>query len=376
MFLSKYTKKFLLISTLLSICLLAGCGSNTGVEQSEVKSDVQNESADDTGSETSDDTKSSAESATDNETNSTKTTTEAYVAQNETYALALPNGEAFGEILQDFVYWEYATAIENDKSNTIIGMLYDKNTPEKEYKINLYYQELDIERMDQVESGMYNVIVTFPEEKDLSYFSFYYNARGFDSDYDYGYDGGWISEEDDLDEISSQELEENPSFRKYYTLFGEVSLTISKKKAKSYEVTNKFADGEKEAILAAIQKEVKKTYKKEKNLYVYIRDFLPGDTRLEGRVVNLDIEDRFDIPLFWVQSLINYSGAKMEKFNGVYWDTHYSTAYSGAGGPYAPSLKQVKKWAKEELDEVDAENCILAYHIKDGKLIDLKSRDQ
>ncbi|MCH5267722.1 MAG: M56 family metallopeptidase [Lachnospiraceae bacterium] len=313
----------------------------------------------------------------DNEADSKETTTETYVAQNEEYGLALPNGKIFGDILQDFVYWEYATTVENDdKSSTIIGRLYDKNSPKKEYKINLYYQELDIEEMDEVESGRYHVVVTFPEEKDLSYFSFYYNARGLESYYDYGYDGGWFKDNVEGG-VPSQGLEKNKWFKQHYTSFGEAGLTISKAKAKEYEVKDKFAHGEKEQILSAIEKTIEKTKKKEKDLYVYVRDFLPADTNLRGKVVDLDIDDPYAIPLSWIRSHIYYSGDKMEKFEGVYWDAHYSIGYSGRISlNSAPTLQQMKKQAKEEKDAVDVDKCVLAYHIKNGKLIDLKSGDK
>lgn len=210
-----------------------------------------------------------------------------------------------------------------------------------------------------------------PENKKLSYFSFNYNARGLSLDYDYGYDG-WFSDSLE-DDISSQELEKNKWFQNHYTSFGEASLILNKAEAEEYEVKNKFPDGEKEQILSAIQKAIKKEYKKEKNLVVYIRDFLPGDEILSGEVVNLDIKDKDDMPLFWIKASINYSGATLGKFEDVYWDTRYSTAYSGASQPYYnPTVQQVKEWAKEEENAINVDKCILAYRIKNGEMFDLK----
>lgn len=301
-----------------------------------------------------------------------KTDTYSVVATNETYGLELPGAAAFRDILQDFIYWEYATMIEKDKNGSfsIIGILREENCLEKELKIHLYYRECDVEEMDYAERNIYNIVVTFPANKELSYFSFCYNARGLSSGYDYGYDG-WFSE-DLEDDISSQELEKSKWFQKQYTSFGETSLTLKKAEAEEYKVTDKFPAGEREQILSAIQKCIKKEYKKKDNLVIYVRDFLPGDQSLSGEVVNLDIKDKYDMPLVWIQSTIHYSGAKMEKFEDVYWSTHYSTAYSGASHPYNPTIKQVRKWAVEEAEAVDASKCILAFRIKDGKITGLK----
>ena len=102
-------------------------------------------------------------------------------------------------------------------------------------------------------------------------------------------------------------------------------------------------------------------------------NFLPGDESLSGEVVYLDIKDKDDIPLFYIRSTIYYSGAKMDKFEDVYWDTHYSTAYSAAGNPhYDPTVKQVREWAAEEAEAIDGSKCILAFHIKDGKITKLE----
>lgn len=300
-----------------------------------------------------------------------KSDSHSVAAENEVYGLALPDAETFRNILQDFIYWEYTVTIEKDGGACILNTLEEEKCLETELKIHLFYQECDAEEMDQAESNFYDVVVTFPENNKLSYFSFKYNARGLSSDYDHGYDA-WFSDSLE-DDISSRELEKSKWFQKHYTSFGETTLTLRKTEADEYEVKSKFSDGEKERILSAIQKAIKKQYKKEDDLFVYIRDFLPGDSTLSGRVVDLDINDKYDMPLYWVRASIYYSGAKREKFEDVYWDTHYSTAYSGASNiDYDPTLKQVKKWAREEKEAVDIKKCILAYHIKDGEMIDLK----
>lgn len=355
-------KTKILILLCMLICCLIGCSYNDIMKKYEVgKENVE-------------------PSETDQEarTSVAKPASYSIVTENKEYGLTLPEAEAFRDILQDFIYWEYATMIEKDGGISIFRRLEEENCLETELKIHFYYRECDREEMDYGERNIYNIIVIFPANKSLSYFSLEYNARGLSSDYDYGY-GGWFSDHlDSLDmDISSQKLEKNKWFRKQYTSFGAASLLIKKEEAEAYTVKDRFPVGEKEQILAAIQKAVKKEYKKANNQIVYIRDFLPGDESLSGEVINLDIKSKDDMPLFWVKSFIHYSGAKMEEFEDIYWDTHYSSGYSGAGQPhYNPTLKQVKKWAKEENEAINVEKCILAYRIKDGGLIDLKHVDE
>lgn len=50
----------------------------------------------------------------------------------------------------------------------------------------------------------------------------------------------------------------------------------------------------------------------------------------------------------------------------------YSVIRQGNDLDYNPTVEQLKQWAEEEKDKIDIEKCILAYQIKDGKLIDLK----
>ncbi len=300
-----------------------------------------------------------------------------YVAENEKYALALPDAEHFVRELQDFIYWEHATEIEKDTHGlmSILSNLEDNNCLEKKLKLHLYYYECDVSEMDEGLYNFYNVVVMFPEESQMSYYNFYYNSKGLSLAYDYGYDA-WFDGDEEDDDISSQELEQRNWFQKQYTFLGETSLTISKTEAENYKVSNHFEAGEKEEILSAITRAIGKEYgkKKNKDMFVYVRDFLPGDSRLSGEVVDLDMTSENYMPLWWIQSGIHYEDEKREKFDDVYWDVHYSTGYSGASQPnYNPTVKQLKEWAKEEKEAVDVEKCILAYQIKDGELIDLKA---
>lgn len=299
-----------------------------------------------------------------------------YVAENEKYALALPDAEHFVRELQDFIYWEHATEIEKDTQGlmSILTNLEENHCLEKKLKLHLYYYECDVSEMDEGLYNFYNVVVMFPEESQMSYYNFYYNSKGLSLAYDYGYDA-WF-DEDEEDDISSQELEQRTWFQKQYIFLGETSLTISKTEAENYKVSNHFEAGEKEEILSAITRAIGKEYgkKKNKDMFVYVRDFLPGDSRLSGEVVDLNMTSENNMPLCWIQSGIHYEDEKREKFDDVYWDVHYSTAYSGASQPnYNPTVKQLKEWAKEEKEAVDVEKCILAYQIKDGELIDLKA---
>lgn len=299
---------------------------------------------------------------------------ESYVAQNEKYGLSLPEADTFGQELKDFIYWEYATMIQKGVHGlmSVLTNLEEEDCLGKELKLHLYYYECDVLEMDEGNCNYYDVVLTFPEEQQMSYYSFSYNAKGFSSEYDYGYDG-WFSEVIEND-ISSQKLEKKKWFQKQYTFFGEISLNLSRKEAEGYGVTDRFEVGKKEQILSAVKKEIKKEYKKSKNTVVYVRDFLPGDFYISGEVVDLHMVRKNSLPLFWIQSLICYSDEKMEMFEAVDWHTRYSTRYSGAGQPdYDPTVKQLKKWAKEEKEAVNIEKCILAYEIKNGKMIDLKA---
>lgn len=298
-----------------------------------------------------------------------------YVAENEKYALALPNAEQFVRELQDFIYWEYATMIEKDTHGfmSVLTNLEENNCLEKELKLHLYYYECDVSEMDEGIYNYYSIVVLFPEESQMSYYSFQYTAKGLSSDYDYEYNG-WFDE--DEEEVSAQELEEKSWFQEQFTFFGETSLTISKKDAENYKVNDYFEEGEKEQLLSAITNAIQKEYgkKKNKDLFIYVRDFLPGDSNLAGEVVDLDMTSKYDMPLWWIRSLIYYKDAKMEKFDGVYWGVHYSSAYSGSGQPnYNPAVAKLKEWAKEEKEAINVEKCILAYQVKNGELVDLKA---
>lgn len=329
---------------------------------------------------TSEEAEPSPASATSEETQTppvTATSKEAepsspYAAENKKYNLALPKAETFGKELKDFIYWEYATEIEKDVNGlmSVLTILEDKDCLNKKLKLHLYYYECDISDMDDGIRNFYNVVVTFPGEKQMSYFSFFYMSKGLSSRYDYEY-GGWFDE--DVEDISSQMLEKEEWFQKQYTFFGETSLTCSKEEAGNYEVTNHFAEGEKEQILSRIEEIIKETYKEDKNTVVCVRDFLPGDTQLSGRVIDLNMTSDNTMPLYWIQSEISYSDKKMKHFDDVYWYTRYSTGYSGASQPdYNPTVEQLKQWAKEEKESVNIDKCILAYQIKDGKMTDLK----
>ena len=139
---------------------------------------------------------------------------------------------------------------------------------------------------------------------------------------------------------------------------------------------NRFKNGEKDKIIADIKKTIQKEYKDAKNLVVYVRDFLPGDEGLQGKVVDLNMTGKYDMPLYWIYSLIQYSDEKMENFDSVIWGTHYSTAYSGAGQPdYNPTVKELKKAARQERDAVDASKCIYACHIENGNLYSLMDEE-
>lgn len=300
-----------------------------------------------------------------------------YAAENKKYNLALPTAETFGKELKNSIYWgEHIAGFEKDTYGrmSFLEELESIDCLDKELKLHLYYQELDASVIDDGIRNFYDVVVIFPEEKQIGYLSLEYNSRGF-SGFDWN-DNRWFEEagfDGDSGDISSQMLEKEEWFQKQYTFFGETSLTCSKEEAENYEVTNHFAEGEKEQILSRIEEIIKETYKEDKNTVLCVRDFLPGDTQLTGRVIDLNMTSDNTMPLYWIQSEISYSDKKMKHFDDVYWYTRYSTGYSGASQPdYNPTVEQLKQWAKEEKESVNIDKCILAYQIKDGKMTNLK----
>jgi len=339
---------------------LGGCGAKNAVSQNREKSVPEKQSA----------TESPSPQPTGK---SEKTALQLYIASNEKYGLHLPNGDAFGKIFKDFIYWDYGTQIEKhgkkleDEIN-ILGRLKAMKLLDKEVKIRLYYRECDKEEMDNGESNLYNVIVGFPESEDPDYgswISMEYSSRGLSSDYDWEY-CGWL---DGIQQISFEKLEQNKKFQKKYTCMGETSFEVSEAEAKSYQPENKFAEGEKEHILAEIDRAVRKEYKKAKDTMLFIHDFLPGDFNLSGKEVDFNMTSEDDMPVNWIQSEIGYSGNQLEKFEGIGWRSRYSTEYSGARPDYNPTVKFLKESAENEAEEMDTERCILVYHIKDGEVI-------
>lgn len=336
-----FDKKKKVILLLLLSCFLAGCSTSNSTKMKEAdKKSVESTEADKKNEESTEADKGDVESA-----------------------------EALRDILKDSIYWSNATKIEKDGRDSSIEPFEKEGCLETELKIHLYYYEYGMKELDEPEKGLYDIVVTFPEKEELTYLTFDYTARGLSSGYGYG-DDQFLP--DDLEEdISSQELEKNEWFQKHYTYLGETSLTIKKAEAESYEVKNKFPAGEKEKIISAIQKATLEVYKDMDNIYIYIEDFWPGDKYLSGRVVNLNIEDKWDTPLYWIESKICYTGDTMKEFEEVHWLTRCSTSQPN----YNPTIEQVKQWANEENEKVDVEKCILAYCIKDGEIRDLKQMD-
>lgn len=307
------------------------------------------------------------------QTEATEKENATFYAKNEKYALYLPNPETLTQEIQEFIYWEKNTAIEKDEKEqcTIFRDLKELNCLDKEIQIHLYTEECDVSEMEMDEGvhNFYNIIVTFPQLKKLSFYSFEYNARGLSSDYDYGY-SAWFDEDIDM-EMSADKLEKEKWFQEQYSLVGKTELTISSETStQPCTLENRFKDGEKEKIIADINESIQKEYIDAKNVVVYVRDFLPGDEGLQGEVIDLNMTREHDIPLYWICSSILYSDEKMENYDSIIWETHYSTAYSGAGQPdYNLTVKELKRAAKQERDAIDVSKCIYACYIENGKLM-------
>ena len=365
--------RLVLALALLAVVSLAGCGAKDGVTE-DGKRNASGERSVEADSSRGKQGEGDATSQPAVSPSPAKDKKDGYIASNEKYGLHLPNADAFGKIFKDFVCWEYATQIEKhekklEDEQNILGGLNAMKLLDGEVKIRMYYRECDIEEMDYGESNLYNVIVGFPESKDSDYpswLSMDYSCRGLSSRYDWEY-CGWL---DSIQEISFEKLEQNKKFRKKYTCMGETGIAVSETEAKAYQPENKFAEGEKEHILAEIDMAVRKEYKDAKDTMIFIHDFLPGDFNLSGKEVNFDIKSKDDMPLYWIQSGIGYLGNHLEKFDGIDWQTRYSTGYSGAGQPdYNPTVKFLEESAEKEAQEINMERCILAYYVKNGEPI-------
>lgn len=59
----------------------------------------------------------------DNNSGKVQESTYPVVTENEDYQFALPEKEAFKDILQDFIYWEYATMIEKDGESFLVDWM-------------------------------------------------------------------------------------------------------------------------------------------------------------------------------------------------------------------------------------------------------------
>lgn len=347
---NKFSQCFVVFALTAGLAL-AGCGAQNPVDKNEV------------GKESASDSSASQQSGKDEKIT--------YVASNEKYGLQLPDADAFGEIFKDFIYWDYATQIEkhDDKLEhvyNILGQLKAMKLLDGEVKIRLYYRECDKEEHYR-ESNFYHVIVGFPESKatDNSWLSMEYSSRGLSSEYEWGC-FQWM---DCYKQISFEQLEQSKEIIKQYTSMGETSIAVSEAEAKAYQPENKFPEGEKEKILAAIENAVKHEYKEARDTMLFIHDFLPGDSNFSGKEVDFSMtDDTYDTPVYGIQSQINYSGDKLEQLAGIYWSTYDSPSEYSTANP-KPTLKFLKETAKREAEQMDAEKCILAFHIKDGKVI-------
>ena len=142
---------------------------------------------------------------------------------------------------------------------------------DQDVRVDAFYQEIACEKMDEgCTSNFYEVILTFPDKKKMTFLSLKYGSRGLSLKYDHGYSGFFP---DSFEDISSGKLEQKKWFQRHYTAFGEFTLHISSEEAADYIVADHFAKNEKEKIKKKIKKAVRKYYKKEKDTYIFVRDF-------------------------------------------------------------------------------------------------------
>lgn len=290
-----------------------------------------------------------------------------YEAENKKYGIALPEKDTFMEELEDLIYRTYATRPTDDATD-IYSFLKEHQALDQDVKVTLFYEEEKENYFDEVdEEGRYyyHILVHFQVQGKGVYLPVDYNARGFSV---YGYDRPLVceGEKDDYDEDEDVYKEIEKDIKKYIK-WGEAVLHIDESMAEQY-VLPEETDPQREQIRKDCLKQIKEYQKDDMDCEIYIYEFQPGDTWLEGRILYTNLQEG-DVPVSWLQIHVCYKGKKMETYNGVHW---YPRS-SGGGGGSGYSLKVAKDELKALQEEMLPEHCFMAYRIKGGTLRSLKS---
>lgn len=286
-----------------------------------------------------------------------------YEAENKKYGIALPEKDTFMEELEDLIYRTYATRPTGDATD-IYSFLKEHQALDQDVNVTLFYEEEKENYFDEVdEEGRYyyHILVHFKVQGKGVYLPVDYNAKGFSV---YGNDQPLVCEgEKDYDEDEDVYKEIEKDIKKYIK-WGESVLHIDESMAEQY-VLPEETDPQREQIRKDCLKQIKE-YQKEDDMdcEIYIYEFQPGDTWLEGRILYTNLQEGGS-PVSWLHIHVCYKGKKMETYNGVHWYPRSS------GGGY--SLKVAKDELKALQEEMLPEHCFMAYRIKDGKISSLKS---
>ena len=77
----------------------------------------------------------------DNNSGKVQESTYFVLEEDEDYQLALSEKEAFRDILQDFIYWEYAIMIKNEEES-FFSILEEENCLETELKLHFFIRNV------------------------------------------------------------------------------------------------------------------------------------------------------------------------------------------------------------------------------------------
>lgn len=336
----KRMKQILAIAILASLCV--GCG-------------VQNTAGDKV-----DSVSGGAASVTGTAVQSSQTEGEKktirYVAKDEKYGLALPEADAFGEELENMIYWSYAKRMY-EEDDGLYGYLKEKKALGKELKIKLSYaKDKELEMFNELceYRPRYLVLLTIPElEGDTPVYWLEYHSSGLASCIeDYSEDDELEDEEDEDERLDWHEL-------------GETTICIEEEKAEAYEPQEDITE-EKEKILKDLKKEIENYKRKDQDCAIYLQDFLPGEDSLSGTILYYDIGEEPTSTIAWLTTLIYYT--EQNEYYGLELHPRASTMFNGS----AYSKEAAEEAVKEQEEAILVDHCLMAYRIKGNEMISLK----
>lgn len=278
-----------------------------------------------------------------------------YVAKDEKYGLALPEADAFGEELENMIYWSYAKRIY-EKDDGLYGYLREKKALGRELKIKLSYaKDKELEMFNELceYRPIYLVRLTIPELGGDTFWLEYHSSGLASRIGDY-------SEDDELEDDESEDEEDEDESYDWHEM-GETTICIEEGKAETYEPQENITE-EKEKILKDLRKEIAACRGRNEDCAIYLQDFLPGDDSLSGVMLHYDAE----VPISWLTIVIYYT--KQGEYYCLDWHPRTSTMFNGS----EYSKEAAKEAIKEQEEAILVDHCLMAYRIKGKEMISLK----